>query len=157
MNLPADDTAARSDVFALDTAWIYKVSVLADLVARRVSAVVQETSGLSLSQWRVLAVVAEKPGRTSSEVVEITPMDKPLVSRAVSHLVELQLLLREASQTDGRRSHLQLTDKGEETYKHLVDALTQSGAWGMTTLSDEKHRLFNTLIDEATLSYKASS
>lgn len=156
MTAKTQQTANRPDVFALDAAWIYKVSVLADLVARRVGAIVQDKSGLSLSQWRVLAAVAHKPGRTSSEVVDITPMDKPLVSRAVSHLVERDLLRREASQVDGRRSHLQLTAKGNQTYTQLVEILTETGAWGMTTLSDEKHHQFNELIDEAIASYKAS-
>jgi len=145
---------AAAPVFALDEAWTYKITVLADSVARRVGSVVQEISGLSLGQWRVLAAVADKPGRTSSEVVEITPMDKPLVSRAVSHLVELNLLRREASQTDGRRSHLQLTLEGEKAYQRIVTALMDTGAWGMNTLPQAEHEQFNQLIDQALEAYR---
>ncbi len=97
--------AARPRAYALDDAWIYKVAVLADLVASRVLKAVQSVSSLNLSQWRVLAALADKPGRTASEVVAITPMDKAIVSRAAASLVDQGLVERRASATDGRVSH----------------------------------------------------
>ncbi|MEO1041749.1 MAG: MarR family winged helix-turn-helix transcriptional regulator [Pseudomonadota bacterium] len=140
--------------FALDTAWSYKVTVLADLVARRVAAVVQATSGLNLSQWRVLAAVADKPGRTSTEVVEITPMDKPIVSRAVQVLVDRGCLRREASQEDGRRSYLRLTTKGESTYAAIVAALAETGAAGIDLLSGDELAAFNRQLDETIAKFR---
>lgn len=154
---PAKDTRTTSDsapAFALDTAWSYKVTVLADLVARRVAAEVQKTSGLNLSQWRVLAAVADKPGRTSTEVVEITPMDKPIVSRAVQVLVDRGLLRREASQEDGRRSYLRLTPEGEGTYADIVAALTSSGAAGLDLVSGDELAAFNRDLDDIIEKYR---
>ena len=78
----------------------YQVTVLADQIARRTSSVVKRYE-LNLSQWRVLAAVADKPGRTSAEVVTITPMDKGIVSRATKALLTMGLLTRVASQSDG--------------------------------------------------------
>ncbi len=75
--------------------------------------------GLNLSQWRVMAAVAEVPGRTSVEVVTVTPMDKGIVSRATKALLSMGLLRREASQLDGRISHLFLTDDGIELYRGM--------------------------------------
>lgn len=134
-------------MLALDESWIYKVSVLADRVARRVGAVVQQASGLNLSQWRVLAAVADKPGRTSAEVVRITPMDKAIVSRAVRVLIDEGLLRREASQNDGRRSYLRLTDNGWTVYERIVLALTASGVAGSSRMSDNKRVDFNAELD----------
>ncbi|MEO1656515.1 MAG: MarR family winged helix-turn-helix transcriptional regulator [Pseudomonadota bacterium] len=144
----------EAPTFALDTAWSYKVTVLADLVAKRVAAEVQKTSGLNLSQWRVLAAIADKPGRTSTEVVEITPMDKPIVSRAVQALVDRGFLLREASQEDGRRSYLRLTDEGEETYRAIVSALSDSGAFGLDVLSGDELTAFNRELDDIIEKYR---
>ena len=75
--------------------------MLADKIARRTTKIVKE-HGLNLSQWRVLAAIADVPGRTSAEVVGITPMDKGIVSRATRALLDMGLIRRLASQSDGR-------------------------------------------------------
>ncbi|MEM6913076.1 MAG: MarR family winged helix-turn-helix transcriptional regulator [Pseudomonadota bacterium] len=151
---PGNSMRDTVSTFTLETAWSYKVTVLADLVARRVAAVVQTTSGLNLSQWRVLAAVADKPGRTSTEVVDITPMDKPIVSRAVQVLVDRGFLRREASQEDGRRSYLRLTAEGEGTYAAIVEALTKTGAAGLDLLSGGELAAFNRQLDEMITQYR---
>ncbi|NNU16079.1 winged helix-turn-helix transcriptional regulator [Parvularcula sp. ZS-1/3] len=149
------ENARAADVFRLDDSWVYKITVLADLVARKVSAVVAETSGLNLSQWRVLAAVADEPGRTSSEVVAVTPMDKAIVSRAVRVLIDMGLLRREASQEDGRRAHLQLTDEGEAVYRRLVEALDRSGASGLQLLPGEEGAALNARLDALIEDYQS--
>lgn len=116
--------------YKLDENWVFSVSVLADLVARRVTSVVNEVSDLNLSHWRVLAAVADKPGRTASEVVELTPMDKGVVSRAVKHLADRGLLERRSSSSDGRLSFLFLTPDGSDTYSRIVVALKATGSTG---------------------------
>ena len=109
----------RAHVLRLDHYWPYQITVLADRIARRTARIVKG-HGLNLSQWRVLAAVAEVPGRTSVAVVRVTPMDKGLVSRATRALLDQGLVRREASQTDGRLSHLFLTPAGEALYADLA-------------------------------------
>lgn len=119
-----------STSYELDSNWVFSVAVLADQVARRVSNIVNRVSQLNLSHWRVLAAVADKPGRTASEVVDLTPMDKGVVSRAVRHLAETGLLERRSSSTDGRLSYLFMTEAGETTYETIVAALREEGVTG---------------------------
>jgi len=119
----------------LEESWAYKITLLADVIARRMSSSVQAVSSLNLSQWRVLAAVADAPGRTASQVVSITPMDKGIVSRAVSTLVDKGILERKASQHDGRLSHLYLTQSGTEIYAGILTQIDQNGASGRAMLS----------------------
>ena len=140
-------------LYELEDEWIYKVSVLADHVARRVSEVVQRVSGLKLSQWRVIAAVADQPGRTASDVVDITPMDKVIVSRAVRSLVDGGLIRREASKSDGRLSHLHLTPEGEAAYRAIVAELRATGADGRATLPEEQRAVFLALLKQAVTQY----
>ncbi len=119
MNVPVKE---KNDVIALDAFVPYQISVLADLIARR-SAAITKSCGINLSQWRVLAAVADRPGRTANEVTSVTPMDKGIVSRAVKGLLELGLLIRNASQEDGRLAHLFLTPKGRRTYTKLASEI----------------------------------
>lgn len=118
------------NILSLETAWTYKVSVLAQLIARRTSEALALVSDLNLSQWRTLAAIADTPGRTARDVVTVTPMDKGLVSRAVGALVERGLVERRSSPSDGRLSHLHLTRTGTSHYGEIIDALRRAGAMG---------------------------
>ena len=135
------DSENRDSVLKLDNYWPYQVTVLADRIARRTSKIVKER-GLNLSQWRVMAAIAEVPGRTSVEVVTITPMDKGIVSRATRALLEMGLIHRQASQSDGRISHLYLTDTGFKLYRDLIptveDVLSRSN---LSLKPDEREHL----------------
>ncbi len=112
-------TSKRPKVLKLDQFWPYQVTVLSDRIARRTSAIVKK-HGLNLSQWRVLAAIAEKPGRTAVDVVAMTPMDKGIVSRATRAMLDKGLVERVASQSDGRISHLHLTVDGNQLYQMLI-------------------------------------
>lgn len=104
----------------LEDFWPYQLAVLADMVNKHTLSILKSESGLNLSQWRVLVAVAEVPGRSAAEVVALTPMDKGIVSRAASTLVENGLLRKESDPADKRRSELFVTDAGQDAY----DAIT---------------------------------
>jgi DNA-binding MarR family transcriptional regulator len=141
-------------IFPLEKLWIYKVTVLSDLASTKVSRIVQRTAGLNLSQWRVIAAVADRPGRTASEVVDVTPMDKGIVSRAVATLVEKKLVDRRASASDGRLSHLFLTKRGTALHRRIVSSLDEGGASGRDTIAAEREAEFLRILDEAIAAYR---
>lgn len=149
----ADDLTMQKLI--LDDSWAYKVTVLADLLARRIAPIVQDVSGLNLSQWRVIAAVADEPGRTASQVVDMTPMDKGIVSRAVRTLVERDLIERRSSKQDGRLSHLYLTDDGSKVYQTIVSALSNAKADGASTGSLEQQQRLLDQLDQFIAVYSA--
>ena len=110
----------EDDVIELENFLPYQVILLADRVSRHSAAIVKRFRDMNLSQWRVLAAVAEAQGRTANEVVAVTPMDKGLVSRAVKSLIERRLIERRASDSDGRVGHLYLTRRGARTYREIA-------------------------------------
>ncbi|MGB3455500.1 MAG: MarR family winged helix-turn-helix transcriptional regulator [Litorimonas sp.] len=148
---PDNDVPAAS--LSLDKSWIYKIAVLSDLVARRVAAIASEVGGLNLSQWRVLAAVGDRNGRTASQVVDITPMDKGIVSRSVASLVQQGLLRRAASDSDGRVSHLYMTDSGREVFDRIVAMLAETGASGQALLSEAEATDFTARLDRLIQNY----
>ncbi len=109
-----------SEPIALKDFLPYQLSVVAHKIARRTAGIAREHGLSNLSQWRVLAAIAEAPGRTANEVVAVTPMDKGLVSRAVKSLLELGLIYRKASVSDGRLGHLFLSAAGEAIYSEIA-------------------------------------
>jgi DNA-binding MarR family transcriptional regulator len=75
--------------------------------------------GLTIPEWRVLAVVAQEPVTAARDVARLTPMDKMAVSRAVAALEEKGHILRERSD-DRRVSSLRLTAAGEIVYQRVA-------------------------------------
>lgn len=146
----SDDIA----VLSLDDSWTYKTVLLADLISRKVSAVLQDVSDLNLSQWRVMIAVADKPGRTARDVVDLTPMDKGIVSRAVRTLVEKEIIERRSSKQDGRLSHLFLTGSGLTLYSKIARAMVESGASGRKVLNSAQENQLKSVLDDAIIKYR---
>lgn len=135
----------KDPVLQLDRYWPYLITVLADRIARRTSRLAKE-EGLNLSQWRVLAAIADVPGRSSADVVSITPMDKGIVSRATKSLLVRGLIRKETSSLDGRIGHLFLTSTGLVLYQRLRPQV--SDVLHVTGLSQEEQVNFRILIQQ---------
>ena len=110
----------------LDNFWAYQVVVLADQVSRYTLDVVRTEANLNQSQWRVLAAVADRPGRSAAEVTAVTPMDKTIVSRAVASLIKDGLIKRTPSQDDKRVGALEMTPLGADRYGLISTKLAET-------------------------------
>lgn len=130
----------------LESFWPYRIAVLADQIGRYTLRIAKEKAGLNLSQWRVLAAVAEQPGRTAAQVTEITPMDKTIVSRAVSSLIAHGFLTKKAKQNDKKRMQLTPTKAGYEAYSSIATHLQMTLVDGASTAS--QHKKMVSLLDE---------
>lgn len=98
----------------------YRLSFTANLVSDVIAGSYRELFGLSVPEWRIIAVVAENGGRTQQEICAKTRMDKVTVSRAAIALVERGLIERTPNPAD-RRSHLlHLSAPGRELYAQVA-------------------------------------
>ena len=98
----------------------YRLSITSNLVSDRIARAYESLFGLSIPEWRLVAVVAEAEGITQQAIGEKTRMDKVTVSRAAIALVERGLMQRHANPED-RRSHLlRLTDDGHTLYASVA-------------------------------------
>ena len=68
--------------------------------------------GLTISDWRVLAVISFYPGASNTAVCELAAMDKVRVCRAVCRLLEMERIERRLDKHDCRRSKLYATEEG---------------------------------------------
>lgn len=118
-------TGNKDAVIKLDQFWPYQAVVLADLISRLTLTIVKEYSQLNLSQWRVLAAIADQGGRTAAQVVAVTPMDKGIVSRAVASLIELGMLEKRIDSEDRRRATLHMTASGKQNYQTISNQLSR--------------------------------
>jgi DNA-binding MarR family transcriptional regulator len=111
---------ARRNPLQLDRFLPYRLSVLTNVVSGAIAASYARRFGLSIPEWRVLAVLGENPELSAAEVAQRTAMDKVAVSRAVASLLRARRLSRTVSAADRRRSALRLTASGRQVYAEVV-------------------------------------
>jgi DNA-binding transcriptional LysR family regulator len=99
----------------------YRLSVLTNLVSSAIADAYRRRFVLSIPEWRVLAVLARHPGRSATEVSELTRMDAVAVSRAVARLEE-RLGVRLLHRTSRRVS---ATDEGARLLARAAPLLDQ--------------------------------
>ena len=98
----------------------YRLSVLTNTVSTAIAGAYATRFGLSIPEWRVIAVLGLEPGLSAAQVAERTAMDKVAVSRAVSSLLRSRRVTRAFANADRRRSMLKLTRSGEQVYWRVV-------------------------------------
>lgn len=104
----------------LDRFLPYRMSITSNLVSDRIARAYEALFGLSIPEWRLIAVIAEVETITQAEIGERTRMDKVTVSRAAIALVERGLLLRAPNPGDKRSHHLSLTPAGRDLYASVA-------------------------------------
>ncbi len=110
-----DDTT-----FQLDDFLPYRLSVTMNRVSRAFARRYADEFGISIAEWRVLAVLGSFQPISSNGIVEKTQMDKAKVSRAVAGLLAAGLLRRSVDPADQRLLKLAFTAKGRRTYEAIV-------------------------------------
>mgnify|MGYP003577152403 FL=1 len=98
----------------------YRLSVLSNRVSGTIARIYTERFQLSVTEWRVMAVLGRYPGLSANEVAQRTAMDKVAVSRAVARLLDAGRLDREIHGDDRRRSVLRLSDAGYRIYDEVA-------------------------------------
>jgi DNA-binding MarR family transcriptional regulator len=98
----------------------YQMSTASRAVSGLIIRDYYERFGLSVPEWRVLAILGEGVGLTQSDLCGETRMDKVAINRAVKALVEDGMVCRTPNENDGRSHHLHLTEHGQEIFDQLL-------------------------------------
>ena len=139
----ADDNGAVS---YFDSSPSYLISALGNRLSVLAARNVRRQLGLSLMEWRVLAVLAVEPGASPGRIVEFSAVNKSVVSRAVNALIRRGLITRAASPDHGLRTHLHLTPEGQALHDRGVGARITAERKLLDGLPDaERERLVSTL------------
>ncbi len=81
-----------------------------------------EASGLTLIEWRLLAIIASGDRLSAAEVASQSAMDPVAVHRAVMSLLSRVLISRVGDESDMRIKRLVLTPNGRKAYEDVVPA-----------------------------------
>src|SRR5688572_17467849 len=90
----------------------YQLSITSNAVSGRIALEYRTRFGLSVPEWRVMAVLGDSGPLTQRELTRLTVMDKVAVNRACKGLEERGLASRQPNAQDGRSHLLRLTESG---------------------------------------------
>lgn len=94
----------------------FRLSVASNAVSEAVARVYRALFNLSITEWRLVAVLAETSGLSQQAIGARTRMDKVTVSRAAIALARRGLIHRSGDPADGRAYLLRLTEDGRTLY-----------------------------------------
>lgn len=106
----------------------YRLSVLSNTLSQAIAAEYEQRFALSITEWRVMAVLGRYTDIAAREVAERTAMDKVAVSRAVARLLAADRIERDIASHDKRQSILRLTEAGHAIYDQVAPLALQHEA-----------------------------
>lgn len=141
-------TAPEDDPLILQDFLPYRLSVVTEAVSSLFAAHYQERFGLSIPEWRVVAVVGQQGMLSTQKVIELTGMDRVRVSRAVIRLADKALLERQAHPSDQRAQILRLSPQGRAVYREIVPLAREIQAGLASALTMEEQRQLAGILEK---------
>ncbi|WP_300532197.1 MarR family transcriptional regulator [Maricaulis sp.] len=125
----------------------YRLALASHRVSRMVGRAYRARFGLSIPEWRVIAILGEEGEATAQGLGDAAGLDKVSVSRAVRALVERGLVEKRPHGRDRRSSLLRLTPDGEAVYADVAPAALAAEAALVSELTGEEERVLAALLE----------
>ena len=126
----------------------YRLATLSHTVSTTIAHVYDQRFGLSIPEWRVIAILGRFPGLSAVEVAERTMLDKVAVSRAVTKLIKNGRIDRQFADADRRRSILNLSEEGRRVHNEVAPLALQFERDLLEGFDDGERAQLNALIDQ---------
>jgi DNA-binding MarR family transcriptional regulator len=135
---------AKLDLFSFVP---FRLNRLAAEVSAALSSEYRERYGLDIPEWRVLATLGFRNQACSAQyIAHCTRTHKSTISRAVTTLMERQLIERVENADDRREFNLRLTRKGQALYEELIPRLKRKEQEILSCLSAEERKEFSLVL-----------
>ena len=126
----------------------YRLSILSNTISQGIADDYQKRYDLSVTEWRVMAVLARFEGLSAREVAERTAMDKVAVSRALARLVEAGRVNRDTHDGDKRRSVLGLSEAGWKLHDEVAPMARAREREVLAKLDEEERVWLERILDK---------
>jgi DNA-binding MarR family transcriptional regulator len=126
----------------------YRLSILSNTVSQSIATEYQDRFELSMTEWRVMTILARFPEISAREVVDRSAMDKVAVSRAVARLVNAGRVDRGIHDGDKRRSVLQLSEAGWAIHDEVAPLARAHECELLARLDEGEQAQLNSILDK---------
>jgi DNA-binding MarR family transcriptional regulator len=119
----------------------FRLNRLAAEVSAALASEYQQRYGLDIPEWRVLATLGFRNDACSAQyIADCTRTHKSTISRAVTALMERQLVERVENEEDRREFRLRMTRKGDALYEQLIPRLLRKEQKILSCLSAREQK-----------------
>jgi DNA-binding MarR family transcriptional regulator len=140
----ASKKASKLDLFRFVP---FRLNRLAAEVSAALSGEYQERYGLDIPEWRVLATLGFRNDACSAQyIAHCTRTHKSTISRAVTALMERQLVERVENEDDRREFALRMTRRGKALYEELIPRLLRKEQEILSCLSAQERKDFAVML-----------
>lgn len=135
----------------------FKLDLIKSEMISRANAVYRPACGLDVRSLRVLRIICDTPGITTTAVKELTLIEKTMLSKLMADLIERELVHRTIHPDDARHFQLWPTDAGQRT-RVASDELGQSMESEMLSmLSPDEREQLNHIVDKLVAVFRKSA
>lgn len=130
----------------LDDMLLFRLWNLSARAGRCVIQMCEAEFGITRREWRMLAELALNEGVLSSQLAELTGLDRARTSRAITSLAVKGLVVRRPRPGDRREVLLSLTEAGQQLYERLLPRVAGINRELVSTLSQAEADTLDTLL-----------
>lgn len=105
--------------------------------------------GVTVAEWAMMRVMYGEGPLAPSRIAERMGMTRGAITRLADRLIGKGLLLREASENDGRAQTLQLTAKAERLVPRLAALADRNDAESFELLTDEERAALRAMLEKS--------
>lgn len=128
--------------------WLpYRMFIVAGRVAQTLAEFYGQTYGLSQAGWRILAIVADRPGANAQEIARASAFDQVTVSRGIAHLTGLGFAHRRRAANDRRYASVSLTPSGKAAYREIATLAAAAESRLNAVLTENEQTQLTSMLD----------
>lgn len=149
MNVSANET--DNDVFGdlpLHQFLTYRIARVHAKLNAQATRMLQEQVGITLAQWRVIALIGAAGQTTLTRLAHEAALDKGLLSRNVKSLAEQGMITSQTDEHDHRVQHLALSDSGQALFAKALPVTRARQARLRANLTPKEIDTFRRVLDK---------
>lgn len=140
-------TARAPAACPLDRTTTYRLHLLSKVTDRMTQAAFENEVGIPISEGRCLTAIGTFEPLSVNDLAQRANLNKGQASRSAQALVDQGLVLKQASDTDGRGVVLRLSDAGRPIWDRLMAVVHRRNAEITDCLSAAEARQLDQLLD----------
>src|SRR5262245_48350344 len=153
--IPIDSTSAcaakarhRSSMTEIRDLLSFRLHRVANLLSRGAELRYRREFGVSLWEWRTLALLGASAPQSLGHLAHAAGIHKSQMSRVVSGLAQRKLVERSSDSADGRGVQLALSKAGRKLYEGLIGAAAQRDLAFRSCLSVKEKELLEKILEK---------
>jgi len=126
----------------------FRLHRVANLLSRGAELRYRREFGVSLWEWRTLALLGAASPQSLGQLAQAAGIHKSQMSRVVSGLAQRKLVERSSNSADGRGVQLALSKAGRKLYAGLIGAAAERDQMFRKCLNEKEKIIFEKILSK---------